>query len=594
MGKAALLGKRTGSSIPQMTGGGALVAELWSSGWQCRLLNPGGAECPQGLKCCSISQHHYKKYCHNLQALKRSGNGCDRGEMACERECLDMNTSGDSVDLCLTSSFDENTSKEVVSDIVKEIEDPCDTTNIHSKYAEHLHRTECCSTEAMLSRDCYTEINSSGNLPAHSSYLLRDNEQTETTGKESDTMKHTLCSEVIVNGEKKLCQIGIGSYFGLKNPIDSKLKQGNNVEVDFSSEEKQNTFANQASSSKEQRRQCPFYKKIPGTAITVDAFSYGVIPGCKHYFLSHFHYDHYGGLKKSFTNNIYCSKITADLVKLQIKVDSKYINSLPMNEEVIIDNVKVMLLEANHCPGSVMFLFKLKNGKILLHTGDFRASKEMINDKALQRVDIDTIYLDTTYLNPSYNFPTQQETVDFAVRTSLKAVHAEPRTLIVCGTYSVGKERVFVAIANALNCKISAKADKKRILNCLSWKDLDHRLTSDWHTAQVHVLPMNSINADSLQKHLDMHKQFKKIVAFKPTGWTFSKGISDVKKIKPKTTYCISIYGIPYSEHSSFSELELFVKHFKPKKIIPTVNVGSVMKRNQMQRILNEWSNYKQ
>ena len=46
-----------------------------------------------------------------------------------------------------------------------------------------------------------------------------------------------------------------------------------------------------------------------------------------------------------------------------------------------------------------MFLFRLNlNGKLkyILHTGDFRASDELINDPMLKNLVIDTVHLDTT------------------------------------------------------------------------------------------------------------------------------------------------------------------------------------------------------
>lgn len=99
--------------------------------------------------------------------------------------------------------------------------------------------------------------------------------------------------------------------------------------------------------SRKMPRQCPQYKRIHGTRFTMDAFRYGTIPECTAYFLSHFHSDHYGGLTKSFTGQIYTNAITAKLVIQQLGVNADLITILEMNVENVVGNAKVTLIDAN-------------------------------------------------------------------------------------------------------------------------------------------------------------------------------------------------------------------------------------------------------
>ncbi|XP_061194617.1 DNA cross-link repair 1A protein-like [Saccostrea echinata] len=346
----------------------------------------------------------------------------------------------------------------------------------------------------------------------------------------------------------------------------------------------------QSKPSSYSKKNCPFYKKIPDTGFTVDAFSYGVIPGCRGYILSHFHYDHYIGMTKSFSQPIYCSKITANLVISKIKVNESNVHALPMNKPCVVDGVELTFLEANHCPGSVLILFKLKDGRVFLHTGDFRADPSMEKYPPLVGVRISQLYLDTTYCNPTYAFPSQREVIEFTVNLVQNELQRNPKTLIVCGSYTIGKERVFIAVAEALKCKICVLRDKKNILDCLEDDSLRKKLSLNFNDSCLHVLPMGKLKPKALMEHSEkLTVQYQNILALEPTGWTFSK-INSLQEIRPKYNRDgIKIYGIPYSEHSSYLELERFVQFIKPSKIIPTVNVGNPASRAKMNKIFQQW-----
>ena len=75
-----------------------------------------------------------------------------------------------------------------------------------------------------------------------------------------------------------------------------------------------------------------------------------------------------------------------------------------------------------------------------------------------------------------------------------------------------------------------------------------------------------------LQTHMDKYSlNYNKVIGIKPTGWTTprSTGGSKHYSVELKSSN-ITVYGFPYSEHSSFDELKDFIQYLKPKRIIPT------------------------
>ncbi|GMP29940.1 hypothetical protein CsSME_00004837 [Camellia sinensis var. sinensis] len=102
---------------------------------------------------------------------------------------------------------------------------------------------------------------------------------------------------------------------------------------------------------------------------------------------------------------------------------------------------------------------------------------------------------------------------------------------------------------------------------------------------------MSSLRFEALEHYLKPYmNQYTAVLAFRPTGWTYSETIGNcLDLIKPTSRGIVTIYGVPYSEHSSFTELQEFVQFLRPDKIIPTVNIGNAANRDKMQSYFKEW-----
>ncbi|KAJ2785800.1 repair protein PSO2 SNM1 [Coemansia javaensis] len=200
------------------------------------------------------------------------------------------------------------------------------------------------------------------------------------------------------------------------------------------------------------------------------------------------------------------------------------------------------------------------------------------------------------------------------------------RVLFAVGSYTLGKERLFVEIALRLRSRVYVTEEKRRILGCIASPSLLALLTDDMAEAQVHVVSMAQVNMQKMGEYLAAVRRsggagFSSVVAFKPTGWA-QAGRGFAWREQPPLEYppelsqarldlacdgkgpdaaaaalalearlgssggcafgidslrahgsspTVAIFPVPYSEHSSFSELAEFVCSLRAGQVVPTV-----------------------
>jgi DNA cross-link repair 1A protein len=274
--------------------------------------------------------------------------------------------------------------------------------------------------------------------------------------------------------------------------------------------------------------------------------------GAQAYFLTHYHADHMGGLRKGWAGGvIHCTPQTAKLLEIGTGVAAANLRAVPIGSVETVRagdlELRVAAVDANHCPGAAMLLFDAGGERVLV-TGDFRLDDEM--RAALPRLaGVDALYVDVTYDDPRYDFPTQEE----VIREIVEFVRASSKELFVIETYTIGKNKVLAALYETFREPIYVDPKRFPLYEALGYGPM---ITRD--PASTRFFACGSRFMDENLK--PVHKAWRRRAAvICPTGWAAGTG-----RIRSGDV------GFPYSEHCSFSELREFLGAVKPRRVVVT------------------------
>lgn len=314
---------------------------------------------------------------------------------------------------------------------------------------------------------------------------------------------------------------------------------------------------------------------ISNTPIAVDFWR---LRHCQHsriFFLSHMHADHTVGLTSSWNSyKIYCSEVTRRLVIAKLGVNSDLVVGLPLDECIVMnldedgkESMTVTLIDANHCPGSVMFIFEGYFGKIL-YTGDFRYCQRFTTHSAIQRKQFDVLYLDNTYCDAKCAFPTRTQ----AIVNILEIIREHPECKVVIGLHNLGKEMLLHTIAVVFKTWIGVDPLRKETLKLLEMPDV---FTCDVDKVRIRVVKSHEIT----KKNLQFWNSQEPTIAILPTC-LYVGATNPYANVE-------NVFVVPYSDHSSFEELTKFVQNVKPRKIIPIVHKHKLSPGETLNRRVN-------
>nr|XP_002730478.1 PREDICTED: uncharacterized protein LOC100372601 [Saccoglossus kowalevskii] len=303
---------------------------------------------------------------------------------------------------------------------------------------------------------------------------------------------------------------------------------------------------------------------IPDTPIAVDYWRTRNCPETKLFFLTHMHADHTSGLSPSWKSTIYCSPVSAKLLRAKFEIQQSLIQSLEVGVGHVIpldeyghETMTVTPIDANHCPGSVIYLFVGYFGTVL-YTGDFRYTSDMfLNPPLCKHLCVDVLYLDNTYNNPNCLFPSREE----CTAKIIEIIQSHPQHDVKLGMHTLGKENLLVDIARAVQEWIVVSPSRYSTLEQLKMPNV---FTTETDAGRIHLVSSYQITKKIMKKWNDK----RPTIGILPTALYTSLNGQPYSSQK-------DVFVVPYSDHSSYYELFKFVSQVRPKTIIPIVKQKS-------------------
>ncbi|THH18358.1 hypothetical protein EW146_g2607 [Bondarzewia mesenterica] len=378
----------------------------------------------------------------------------------------------------------------------------------------------------------------------------------------------------------------------------------------------------------------PFNGLIPPYPIRVDEFSspssgsLSPIPAL--YLLSHTHSDHIVGLSaKSFSSKVICSHdakqmlLRHEVYKERALVDSNIrenarlgrtfehlkicptvvegrigyqgsrdlLYPLPLNTPTdfeLSNNeiVTITLLDANHCPGAVMFLVEGSHGAVL-HTGDLRAEPWFLDNLSRNPIlqpylapwtsvpslddkcndssssvfkNLEAIYLDTACVWSPTEVPTKAKATEGLI--SIMS-HLPEDTTFFINSWTWGYEDVLK--------DIHVDRYKHDIYARLSDRFMKSILTLDAAATRFHACERFDRCEYCADPCTSGSSQAKKVVYINPVSIGVVKWEQYLQEVQSLLRQGgeVTCLLVPLSRHSPLPELRKFVSLFRPKRVVP-------------------------